>query len=201
MTIAMDNQNGWMEGYAESRKFNTGSLYMGGKFVKYRQELNRIFISDKFDVLNILYKGFIADEEGLPYLNEKEVDAIATFIAYSDMFKKALMTRDSASLQLSQLLEQQWRQKCTQARVPIYINQNEMDEILNVSTSWDRKRFGKSFKPPRSCAYYSITDLLLVSYIPTLQKQLQTDHEGDEYVTTDLPTLMRILCLNHLNIV
>jgi hypothetical protein len=149
MTIAMDNQNGWMEGYAESRKFNTGSLYMGGKFVKYRQELNRIFISDKFDVLNILYKGFIADEEGLPYLNEKEVDAIATFIAYSDMFKKALMTRDSASLQLSQLLEQQWRQKCTQARVPIYINQNEMDEILNVSTSWDRKRFGKSFKPTR----------------------------------------------------
>jgi hypothetical protein len=149
MTIAMDNQNGWMEGYAESRKFKTGSLYMGGKFVKYRQELNRIFISDKFDVLNILYKGFIADEEGLPYLNEKEVDAIATFIAYSDMFKKALMTRDSASLQLSQLLEQQWRQKCTQARVPIYINQNEMDEILNVSTSWDRKRFGKSFKPTR----------------------------------------------------
>jgi hypothetical protein len=24
-----------------------------------------------------------------------------------------------------------------------------MDEILNVSTSWDRKRFGKSFKPIR----------------------------------------------------
>ena len=146
MTIAMDNQNGWMEGYAESRKFNTGSLYMGGKFVKYRQELNRIFISDKFDVLNILYKGFIADEEGLPYLNEKEVDAIATFIAYSDMFKKALMTRDSASLQLSQLLEQQTK---SQLGDPIYINQNEMDEILNVSTSWDRKRFGKSFKPTR----------------------------------------------------
>jgi hypothetical protein len=24
-----------------------------------------------------------------------------------------------------------------------------MDEILNVATSWDRKRFGKSFKPVR----------------------------------------------------
>jgi hypothetical protein len=24
-----------------------------------------------------------------------------------------------------------------------------MDEILNVATSWDRKRFGKSFKPTR----------------------------------------------------
>jgi hypothetical protein len=33
--------------------------------------------------------------------------------------------------------------------VPSYINQNEMDEILNVATSWDRKRFGRSFKPVR----------------------------------------------------
>jgi len=65
------------------------------------------------------------------------------------MFKKALQTRDSATLQLSQILEQKWKVLCTQARVPEYINQNEMDEILNVLTSWDRKRFGKSFKPIR----------------------------------------------------
>ena len=63
------------------------------------------------------------------------------------MFKKALLTRDQASMQLAQMLEQKWLKLCTQARVPDYINQNEMDEILNVATSWDRKRFGKSFKP------------------------------------------------------
>ena len=63
------------------------------------------------------------------------------------MFKKALLTRDGASMQLAQILEQKWLKLCTQARVPDYINQNEMDEILNVATSWDRKRFGKSFKP------------------------------------------------------
>ena len=62
------------------------------------------------------------------------------------MFKKALLTRDGASMQLAQILEQKWLKLCTQARVPDYINQNEMDEILNVATSWDRKRFGKSFK-------------------------------------------------------
>ena len=65
------------------------------------------------------------------------------------MFKKALLTRDGASMQLAQILEQKWLKLCTQARVPDYINQNEMDEILNVATSWDRKRFGKSFKPIR----------------------------------------------------
>ena len=146
-TLAGNNQNGWIEGYIETRKYNTGKLYVSGKFIKYREENNKIILSDRFQVVNILYKGYVVDDDGLPYLNEKEVDAIAAFCAYTDMFKKALLTRDGASMQLAQILEQKWLKLCTQARVPDYINQNEMDEILNVATSWDRKRFGKSFKP------------------------------------------------------
>lgn len=148
-TLAGNNQNGWIEGYVETRKYNTGKLYVSGKFIKYREENNKIILSDRFQVVNILYKGYVVDDDGLPYLNEKEVDAIAAFCAYTDMFKKALLTRDGASMQLAQILEQKWLKLCTQARVPDYINQNEMDEILNVATSWDRKRFGKSFKPIR----------------------------------------------------
>jgi hypothetical protein len=106
-------------------------------------------LSDKFNEVIILYKGFVADEDGLPYLNGKEVDAIAAFCAHADMFKASIRTRDQATLQLAQLMEQKWKNLCTQARVSEYINQNEMDEILNVQTSWDRKRFGKSFKPIR----------------------------------------------------
>ena len=146
-TLAGNNQNGWIEGYVETRKYNTGKLYVSGKFIKYREENNKIILSDRFQVVNILYKGYVVDDDGLPYLSEKEVDAIAVFCAYTDMFKKALLTRDGASMQLAQILEQKWLKLCTQARVPDYINQNEMDEILNVATSWDRKRFGKSFKP------------------------------------------------------
>lgn len=145
-TLAGNNQNGWIEGYVETRKYNTGKLYVSGKFIKYREENNKIILSDRFQVVNILYKGYVVDDDGLPYLSEKEVDAIAVFCAYTDMFKKALLTRDGASMQLAQILEQKWLKLCTQARVPDYINQNEMDEILNVATSWDRKRFGKSFK-------------------------------------------------------
>jgi hypothetical protein len=104
-------------------------------------------LADKFNEVIILYKGFVADEDGLPFLNAKEVDAIAAFCSYSNLFKAGIVTRDSATLQLSQLMEQKWKNLCTQARVPEYLNQNEMDEILNVATSWDRKRFGKSFKP------------------------------------------------------
>ena len=106
-----------------------------------------MIINDRFNIVNILYKGYVVDDDGLPLLNEKEIDAIAGFCAFANMRKKALMTRDQNSMQLAMYLEQNWKLLCTQARVPIYINQNDMDEILNVSTSWDRKRFGKSFKP------------------------------------------------------
>ena len=145
--LAGHTQNGWIEGYIETRKYNTGSLYPTGKFIKYRQEGNILKLADKFNKVNILYKGFIADEEGLPYLNSKEVDAIAAFCAYANDYKQARMTRDQVTMQFAQMSEQKWLKLCTQARVPEYINQNEMDEILNVQTSWDRKRFGKSFKP------------------------------------------------------
>ena len=48
---------------------------------------------------------------------------------------------------MAMYLENKWRKLMLHARTPSYINQNEMDEILNVSTSWDRKRFGRSYKP------------------------------------------------------
>lgn len=147
--LAGNTQNGWIESYIESRKYNTNSLYISGKFIKYRREGNTLILADKFSLVNVLYKGFIADEEGLPYLNSKEIDAIAAFCAYSNDFKKARVTRDPTMFQMAQFMKQEWLKKCTQARVPEYINQNEMDEILNVATSWDRKRFGKSFKPMR----------------------------------------------------
>jgi len=146
-TIAGNNQSGWIESYIETRKYNTSFYYSSGKFIKYTKDGNRLWLADRFNVVNVLYKGVLVDEDGLPSLNEKELDAVAAFCAYSDMFKRALVTRDQASLSLSQVLENKWKSLCTQARVSDYINQNEMDEILNVTTSWDRKRFGKSFKP------------------------------------------------------
>lgn len=142
-------QSGWVEGYIESRKFNTGFGYISGKYIKYNRVDNTLYLADKFDKVKVLYKGVLVDEEGLPFLTEKEMDAIAAYCVYVSDFKQARLTRDQFTFQLSQVSEQKWKSLCTQARVADYINQNEMDEILNVATSWDRKRFGKSFKPIR----------------------------------------------------
>lgn len=142
-------QNGWGEDYIEGRKFHSGFGYIPGKYIKYSRENNRLLLADEFQKVNVLYKGVLTDEEGLPSLNEKEIEAIASYCAFVDTRKKALVTRDGGLMQLAGVLELEWKKLCTQARIPDRFSQNEMDEILNVSTSWDRKRFGKSFKPIR----------------------------------------------------
>lgn len=141
------NFNSSIEQSIEGKQCHTNSLYISGKYVKYRKEDNRIYLNYNFPYVNILYKGFIVDNEGLPLLNEKELDAIAGFCIWANTRKNAIMTKDNSTMQLAMYLEQNWKVLCSQARVPDYINQNEMDEILNVGSSWDRKKFGKSFKP------------------------------------------------------
>ena len=148
-TLAGNNQNGWIEGYIESRKYNTDFLYSSGKFIKYQQVGNRIYLADRFNKVNVLYKGVMVDKEGLPSISNAEIEALAAFCVFADTRKKAIMTRDNSLFQQAQYLENNWKMKCTQARVPEYINQNEMDQILNASTSWDRKRYGRSFKSVR----------------------------------------------------
>lgn len=141
--------NTYIEEYIESGKTSTNVLYQSGGFVKYHREQNSLYFDKPYEKVNILYKGFVADEDGLPFLTEKEVDAIAAFIAYTTDLKAARITRDRNSFELANYMEQTWKRLCSAARVPQSLNQNEMDEILNVAASWDRKRFGKSFKPIR----------------------------------------------------
>ena len=105
-TLAGNNQNGWVEGYIESRKFNTGFGYIPGKYIKYYRAGNTIYLADRFNKVKILYKGVIVDEDGLPFLSEKELDAIAAYCVYVNDFKQARMTRDSFTFQLAQVSEQ-----------------------------------------------------------------------------------------------
>jgi hypothetical protein len=45
------------------------------------------------------------------------------------------------------MLKQEWNIKCDQARTPQSISQNEMDEILDAKTNWNRKLFRRTYKP------------------------------------------------------
>jgi len=87
------------------------------------------------------------DEDGLPYLNDKEILAVATYVAWIKKYKEGLTTNNSGLIQIAQQLEIRWRQLADQARCPEELTQNDMDEIADVKSSWDRKVYGKSYFP------------------------------------------------------
>lgn len=139
----------FIEQYIESRKRRSEPLYASGKYLKYEQIGNKLYFDKNYKKVHILYYGNIVDEDGLPQLTDAEVDAIATFIAYVITYKNALQQNNSQLINLASDLRQQWAIKCDQARVPEYLNQNEMNEILDAKMSWNRKVYGKSLKPIR----------------------------------------------------
>lgn len=96
----------------------------------------------------VVYHGVQVDsEDGLPMINEKEMKAIAAFIAYTETFKDALRRKDKNSLQIAQTLKEEWLRRCNAARIPSHLSQNELDSILDCKYRYDRKLFNKSLKP------------------------------------------------------
>lgn len=142
-----DINSAHVEEYIESRKQFKNPLYQRGKFVKYERVGDTLYLSEPYGQINILYKGVVLDDDGLPELTDKEANAIATYCAYVTKFKEGLMTNNSNIISVANLLKQQWNVQCDQARVTDYLNQNEMDQILEAKTNWNRKIHNKSYKP------------------------------------------------------
>ena len=62
-------------------------------------------------------------------------------------YKEALQTNNPNLLRIAQGLQIRWNALVDEARCPEELDQNSMDEILDVKTSWDRKVYGKSYFP------------------------------------------------------
>lgn len=146
-SINGDYNSSFTEQYIEGRKVYQNPFYVSGKYAKYRRLNDTLQFDKNYGAVNILYKGVELDDDNLPYLTQKEVDAIACYCAYVKKFKEGISTHNQAILAESQLLEQKWLKLCDAARVPSYINQNEINEILDAKTSFNRKIFNKSYKP------------------------------------------------------
>lgn len=145
-TVNGDYQSQFIENYIEGRKLYNNPFYISGKFAKYERVNDTLYFDKDYGSVNILYKGIILDDDGLPFVNEKEKDAIACYLAYTKRFKEGWKTHNQNMIQEAQLLEQRWLRLCDAARVPQSISQNEMNEILDAKTSWNRKIFNKSWK-------------------------------------------------------
>lgn len=136
------------ESYIEARKRFQNPLYIPGKFVKYERVGDTLYLDKHYGgEIHILYRGEMLDDDGLPQITDKEAMAIATYCAYVNKYKEGLITNNANIIQMSQLLHKDWLLQCDQARVPDSLNQNEMDQILDASTNWNRKVHSKTYKP------------------------------------------------------
>ena len=141
-----DQSTAFAEQFIESAKQYQGHYYLPGKVLHYEKVQDKLYFTHNYGKVNVLYKGIVADEEGLPEITDKEAMAIATYIAYVNKFKEGLKTNNGDILKMSQILEGRWLKQCDQARVK-QLSQNEMDAILEAGASWDRKRYGFGYKP------------------------------------------------------
>lgn len=131
----------------ESQKTYKDPLYIRGKYIDYNQVGNILYFNKNYGNINILYKGIVVDEDGLPLINDRESLAIAAYCAYVTKYKEAISTNNGNILQLASVLKQEWLIKCDQARIPESLSQNDMDNILEAKVRGDRKTFKKAYKP------------------------------------------------------
>lgn len=123
-----------------------------GKSVNYTNEGNNSIRITSIDALNrdvmVVYRSFDTDEDGLPFLNDKEVAAVAAGVAKREMVKKAFMgvaLKDKTSVALLQYITAESARLLTAAKIDENITDDAIDKMLDVKTSWDRKQYGRRF--------------------------------------------------------
>lgn len=136
----------FVESYIEHRKAFRDPLYARGKFVKYERVGDMLYFDRPYGKINILYRGVILDDDGLPELTDKEALALATYCAYVIKFKEGMLTNNANTIQFAETLRRQWLLRADQARNDYYMSQNEWDQVLDAKSSWNRKSHGKSLK-------------------------------------------------------
>lgn len=135
------------ERYIDSYKGFDDIYYQKGKFAKYKEVNGTLYFNRNYPKIMVVYHGIEVDEDGLPLINEKEMRAIAAYVAYATLYKEGLTKRDGGLIQLASAVQADWLKFCNAARVPVYLNQNELDAILDVKFRWPQKKYGNSFKP------------------------------------------------------
>ena len=138
----------FVEYYIDAWKFLDNPFNQRGKLVKYKEGGDRLYFSRDYHRVKVVYQGVIVNEDdGLPMINDREMRAIAAFIAYRTLFKESLIKRDKISLELANVVKEEWLRRCNAARIPDHLSQNDMNDILDVKYRWDSKQFGKSLIP------------------------------------------------------
>lgn len=124
-------------------------LHPTGQFIPYEicGKNESLKFEHKFEgeSLLVIYRGQMLDEDGLPLLTAKEVEALAYYVAYLEVQKRIFM-RETGMVDLFQIIKPEYIRTMAAAKTPEYVSQNFWDQLLTANTRFDRKSFGTSYK-------------------------------------------------------
>jgi len=92
------------------------------------------------EVIVIAYIGISVDIEGYPMITRKQANAIAATVAKNILLKKSLRGDQGAANSLQFFMQESGRLKQA-AAIPENISDNDLDEILDAKTSFNRKSY------------------------------------------------------------
>jgi hypothetical protein len=97
----------------------------------------------------IVYNAINVDDDGLPLLNDKEVEAIAAEVARRWYVRKSFQDVGPAAnnrfVSMLQLITAEATRLMAAAKIDEKITDDAIDKMLDIKTSWDRKVYGRRF--------------------------------------------------------
>jgi hypothetical protein len=131
----------------DSLWINSSNLHGRGFYNRYEFYGDHI-ISTPNTNLQVIYRTFVHDDEGLPMITESEAEACAYWWKWIDTRRK-LYQGNQLAMSILPLVEKDKNKAVNQARVDISegFSQNFMNQYLDVLSSSNRKRFNVPYKP------------------------------------------------------
>jgi len=125
------------------------NLHPTGTFVPYEiiGKNEYLLVNEKLEgeELLVIYRGQVLDEDGLPSLTAKEVEALAYYVAYLEVQKRIFM-KEPGMADMFAIVKPEYIRTMAAAKIPEYVSQNFWDQLLSANTRMDRKTFGNSYR-------------------------------------------------------
>jgi hypothetical protein len=134
--------------FLESRTLNRDPYKPEGVYIDYEitEDGYLLFHDTRLQgtTIHIYYKGIILDDDGLPQINEREAGALAARTAYYHIQKNAFRGVKEA-MELLPYIKKDSARLVLRAKTAMYVSEQDIDKILDVQTSHNRKVYGRKF--------------------------------------------------------
>lgn len=121
--------------------------YKRAGFLSYQLEGKNIVVNreESGNRIAVAYTGISVDEEGYPLITRKQSNALAA-LAARQIITKLAMTGNKGAASTLEFIEIKASRLKQAASIPEDITDNEMDEVFNAKTSFNRKAYNRPSK-------------------------------------------------------